>query len=956
MGETDPLGHQSQDFYDSFGRARMAIRRDGSVVTFHPVQVQGLQPPGGPFDPFHAPPAGTNTAQYVDGDGHVKDVTYNYAGYVVAQDDGAGSLGSAQLNSNFQVSVGTDGNGYRTLYTYDANGNVTSSQSAFPGGQVSGQITNPGDQDIYTFQATQGQRFFYEGLGNASNNIEATLTGPSGETIFTNSAASNSGTEILTGAGTYQLLLAGNGSATGTYKFLVLNPIRPVNSMTIGTLVSGAIVSPGDQAVYTFTGSAGEPIFYDPTTNPVSGQRAQLFDPLGNLVFNTNWSQTPGPIVLSQSGTYRLLLSGDNGTTGSYNFSVLNPVSSTTPLSLNTPVTGSLANPWDQAVYTFTGEPGQRITYDAATTGGQRVELFDALGNTVLDNNWSTDQGPITLTQSGTYRLLFSGDNGMTGSYSFRVLDAAAQPVATLGTPVNGTLNPGLDADVYQINGTQGQRLAFHSLTPSAVATWTLYGIGNQVIQSTGLGTPDFTVTLPAAGTDLLVISGKDASHPVSYSFQITDVSDPPQTPSGFGEVQSGTIAAGGTATYQYNAPAGLTVALDNQIAAPSSLLIDLLDPFGNPVFSTDAATDVGATVLPRGGKYMLRVHGRSSTATGSYQFNLLDLAADSSPLTLGTTVSDTLPAFQLKTYQFSGTVGERVFYDGLGSPSLQIYASLDGPSGSVFHFSQPGTQGGPNILPSTGTYTLTIFSNDPSSGAYSFNLRNAAETIAPLTLGTPITGTLANPGDGAAYTFTGTAGERVFLIYKPAVNSAISFNLQGPDGEQLFIQGAASPIVLPVTGPYTLVSTGSFLATGGYSFNLRQPAFPITPLTLGTPITGTLANPGDQAVYTFTGTAGQHIAFETLLPGFAGFNVHLVSPSSLINQEFAADTGLLTLPENGTYSLTISSGGTGNYAFQLLDDTSAPLAPLGTTVSGTLNPGLGGALYKIAGTAGQTL
>src|SRR5262249_22718292 len=188
-------GNQSHDFYDIYGRAARSIRKDGSVVTFHPVQVQGLQPAGGPFDPFHAPLAGTDTAQYVDGDGHVKDVTFNYAGYIVAQSDGAGSLGSSQLNANFQVTTSTDGNGYSTTYSYDANGNVTSSQSEFSG-QISGQITNPGDQDIYTFKATQGQRFFYEGLGTF-NNLEASLIGPSGETIFNINAASNSGPDTL---------------------------------------------------------------------------------------------------------------------------------------------------------------------------------------------------------------------------------------------------------------------------------------------------------------------------------------------------------------------------------------------------------------------------------------------------------------------------------------------------------------------------------------------------------------------------------------------------------------------------------------------------------------------------------------------------------------------------------------------------------------------------------------
>src|SRR5262249_19005756 len=149
-------------------------------------------------------------------------------------------------------------------------------------------------------------------------------------------------------------------------------------------------------------------------TNLVNGQLVELFDPLGNPVFEGDWSVPSGLIVLTQPGTYRLVLSGAGsagGLTGTDSFTVINPVAPTTPLPLNTPVTGSLANPWDQAVYTFTGAPGQRITYDASTSfvNGQQVELFDPSGNTVFNDNWSFDQGPITLTQSGTYRLLLSG-------------------------------------------------------------------------------------------------------------------------------------------------------------------------------------------------------------------------------------------------------------------------------------------------------------------------------------------------------------------------------------------------------------------------------------------------------------------------------------------------------------------------------------------------------------------
>ena len=369
IGETDPLGNQTHDIYDPFGRAAMSIRKDGSVVTFNPVQAQGLQMPGGPFDPFHAPLAGSDTAQYVDGDGHVSDVTYNYAGYVVAESDGVGSLGSSVLNSSFEVTTSVNGNGFGTTYTYDGSGNITGSQSVFSG-QISGQIVNPGDQDIYTFKATQGQRLFFEGLGNSAANIEATLTGPSGETIFNINAASNSGTEILPEAGTYQLILAGNGAATGAYQFQIFNPTETVTPLTIGTANTGAIADPGDDAVYTFTGTVGERIFYSPATAGYLGSSdAHLFDPFGNQVFDVNWEQTSGPLDLNFAGTYRLVLTRTGNDTGSYAFSLLSPADPTTALTLGMPVAGTLANPGDQAVYTFTATVGERVFYSPATAG-----------------------------------------------------------------------------------------------------------------------------------------------------------------------------------------------------------------------------------------------------------------------------------------------------------------------------------------------------------------------------------------------------------------------------------------------------------------------------------------------------------------------------------------------------------------------------------------------------------
>src|SRR5262249_39416894 len=162
------------------------------------------------------------------------------------------------------------------------------------------------------------------------------------------------------------------------------------------------------------------------------------------------------------------------------------------------------------------------------------------------------------------------------------------------------------------------------------------------------------------------------------------------------------------------------------------------------------------------------------------------------------------------------------------------------------------------------------ISGSGSSAGTYSFDLRDAAVPITPLTLGTPFTGTLANPFDQAVYTFTAAVGQQI--VYDATVNTInILATLDGPDNERIFSQsagGPAGPFVLTVAGNYTLTISGSGFSTGGFGFVLRQTPISVTPLTPGMPTSGTLANPGDQAVYTFAGTAGQRVAYDALFSG----------------------------------------------------------------------------------------
>ena len=152
--------------------------------------------------------------------------------------------------------------------------------------------------------------------------------------------------------------------------------------------------------------------------------------------------------MLTQSGTYTLSLDGNGARPACSTSWSRTRCSTSSPLAFNTPVTATIANPGDEYDYTFSGSPGQQIYYDAATVqvASQQVQLFDPFGNRLFSSNWSNDQGPLTLTQSGTYTLILYGNGPATGTFDFRVLNAAGQPAVTLGATTSGTLSPGISA------------------------------------------------------------------------------------------------------------------------------------------------------------------------------------------------------------------------------------------------------------------------------------------------------------------------------------------------------------------------------------------------------------------------------------------------------------------------------------------------------------------------------
>src|SRR6185295_9244927 len=135
----------------------------------------------------------------------------------------------------------------------------------------------------------------------------------------------------------------------------------------------------------------------------------------------------------------------------------------------------------------------------------------------------------------------------------------------------------------------------------------------------------------------------------------------------------------------------------------------------------TDAGDGNSIMLLPAG-DYQLSLTG----AAGSYVFRLLDFAS-AVPFALGNVVSNALaPADATTFYQFTGSAGQRVYFDGRPTsgfgyvPTCRLY----GPLGNLISTFGFGSDVNTFTLLNSGTYVLTVegrvYDNN-ATGNYAF-------------------------------------------------------------------------------------------------------------------------------------------------------------------------------------------------------------------------------------------
>ncbi|MGB3401136.1 MAG: putative Ig domain-containing protein [Microcoleaceae cyanobacterium] len=828
---------------------------------------------------------------------------------------------------------------------------------------VTAEIGEKGEQDIYTFTGSRGQRLFLDNLIQAGN-TKAELLAPSGKiTGISNNSLSVSDWYrepfFLSTGGEYQLVIDGAGEPTEEYSFQLLD-LDLAPQLPMESLVEGMTLNPGTEVqFYQITGQAGQRLYFDSQQSDNSSYW-HLYSPgLEELEYKR--LSNDFEVVLPSDGTYYLMLQGYSTDPVDYQLQVVASTTTEMPLTLNQVTIGNISKLGQQDEFIFEGTQGQMVYLDARL-GSESLEvtITNPSGNVVFEGDLAEDGLPITLNQSGSYTVTVDGDQDNLGEYGFVLVDDTL-PLAIDGTPVLSQL-AAQETVLYSISGTQGQQLQLDSLLNTPGATWTLYipssTSGDATVLESGSLSEDLTATLPIDGEYILALSN-ESEESVNYQIQLNDISQNAVVNDGFNIEYQGDTAA----EYTLKANAGTLIFFDGIQGTGSSWYnnVSLYNPDNTDVFTGQyPGKDLDAFVLEQTGDYRLSVNVQDSN---DFTFTLLDLG-EATPLELNTTVTPTVPTRETIAYKFSVEAGQEILIDSIEGNGY-VSAKLFDRAGRQLLTNTSSTDSrydnGPLSL-QAGEYYLTL-SNSNNATEVEFQVLNLAATSETIQPQQVIDVQFDPKGIAESFTVSGQAGER--LYFDSQKSSYGNWSVYTPDGELLSDNNLDSDfeIELPVTGEYRVVLNSESRSNSNFSFQVFSSTTTTTPIDSDNVIEGSLTTPGQQNRYTFDVEYGQQLYFDSLTATSSNIDWQLISPSG--KSEFSGDFSknqLKVFSEAGTYTLIVDGVEEHiekeGYRFQVLDlenSTQVPVIPLDEQRDGNFDAGERETdIYRFSAEAGQ--
>ncbi|MFF4418363.1 RHS repeat-associated core domain-containing protein [Streptosporangium sp. NPDC001559] len=820
--------------------------------------------------------------------GGVDTIAYSYAGKKITSvyTSGAGSVRLTGLREGRTYQLLIDPNSAAAVgqITVTSSEPVDAGVLSATGAATTVTLPRAGQHGKITFAGTAADAV---SLGFTANTLSGAayvdVVAPDGTVVVDDYYVSGGSVDEidiakLPQSGTYRVLVSPLYAATGAISVTLSVPADGGTLSPTGAATTATVARPGQNAVLAFPGSAGDAVSVGFTANSISQSTyVDVVAPDGTVVVNDHHVSggSEGEIDIArlpQNGTYRVVLDPMRAGVGSISLTLSTPVDGGTLSLTGAATTVTVARPGQNAVLAFPGSAGDAVSVGFTANSINKAMYVDVVapdGTVVVNDHYvsggSAEEIDIAqLPQSGTYRVVLDPDWAGTGSISL-----------TLSTPVDG--------------GTL-------SLTGAAT-----------------------TATVARPGQNVVLTFPGSADDAVSIGFTANSMNQP--------------------AYVDVVAPDGTVVVNDHYVSAGSPEEIDIAR-------------------LPQNGTYRV-VLDPTRAGVGSISLTL-STPVDGGTLSLtgaATTATVARPG-QNAVLAFPGSAGDAVSVGfTANSMNQSTYVDVVAPDGTVVvddYYVSGGSVDEIDIarLPQSGTYRVVLDPLRAGVGSISLTLSTPVDGGTLSLTGAATTATVARPGQNAVLAFPGSAGDAVSVGFTAnSMNQSTYVDVVAPDGTVVVNDhyvSAGSPeeidiARLPQSGTYRVVLDPTRAGVGSITLTVSGRVTGGSLALGGTAVSATISRAGQDAAFTFSGTAAQKVRLNvTGVPTFTGgyiyVDVYKPDATRLSNTYVTADKSidLADLPATGTYTVVVdpTNAVTGQVGIALATRATvltAPARPEGT-------------------------
>jgi YD repeat-containing protein len=318
------------------------------------------------------------------------------------------------------------------------------------GSTVAASITTANKNGLLVFDGTAGQRLSIGLSSPTITQFAVSVYRPDGVALTTPVTYSTSGGSldmpVLPMTGTYTIFLDPVSTYTG-------NVTVTLSTEMTGTITPGGAAVPisisrvGQNARYTFSGTAGQTVSLQMSSVTVTAGYASIINPDGSILAGPTSFGTGGGVidtqVLPTSGTYAILVDPSSTYTGNVTLTLYNMADVTGSITIDgSSVTPTLTVPGQRARYTFTGTAGQWVNLGLSSVSltSSTVSMLKPDGTTLVSTSISTSGGSLdpttALPTTGTYTIVVDPASTYTGSMTLNLYSALTGSITLDGASV----------------------------------------------------------------------------------------------------------------------------------------------------------------------------------------------------------------------------------------------------------------------------------------------------------------------------------------------------------------------------------------------------------------------------------------------------------------------------------------------------------------------------------------